>query len=1000
MASAASPPSKSSLATWWKQFKQRPHLKDDELDYLSDSEGASGSGSASAEGGASGGIYVSGRPKLRHLSHSSSAIGTIRSPSNQSVSVNGSGGGASGYGSASSGIGGGSGYNSAVGTNAMSPETFQADSGASDNAIFGVPLKQSVDYAWVPISLTDPETGESFKYGHIPVIVAKCGRYLKKNATSVEGIFRLSGSARRIKELQVIFSTPTRYGKDLDWTGFNVHDAANVLRRYLNNLPEPIVPLQFYEQFRDPLREYPRVVEYLTQQSAATSAALGAGASGLSSLPSYRREQAQAQAFAQAQAQAQAAAGNQGGDDTSNHGPTIPLSASVPRSITLGLSNEESTSRSRTGSGSSIGAGTTGSIGTGQATASSTTLSASPGQSPFLPARTSSAQQQLQSTQQNGHTSTQPSQASQTTPEIGSILHSDINAAVDRYQHLISILPPLNRQLLMYILDLLSVFAARAEENLMPAANLAAIFQPSILSHPNHDMSPQEYHLSRSAIEFLVQHSNKFLTHVENEAIRQHQQDKRDGKTTDLADPRAASSTAGAPGSTGLEPVNINSATESTPESTTTSGNGSVSRTSGTTTTFVTPNPYSKQTYENGSGGSSGGGLTVHRRRHSKSLSSVGSSGPPVPIVGSNYHSIQRVPVASISQEPNTTTAAAGGAPPPLQYQRQPSDDSNGFLTTIKRTVSITRRPSQRRSTSGSSTSSAARLRSSSGAKPTPGTLGGSVVSTPTAQSPAPQAVNIPEIITTNASQVDITTPSPGFEAVSLQNTPGASPPLEPTRSPDSKKGLSNLFSRKSKSPNRGRASSDDYTRPEPSNFSNQSIDQAMAMLSTTGTTDLGSGSSGVPGGMHHIQSSLPPPQQPFLHHSNHSNSSLGQSSTTSGGGAGDSDYDTGNPRPQDDSGSPNRKTKSRWRRSLMMFNMAGVGDSFHDLSNTSTTSSYGASHVPDLQTGDNLSPTNSAIRSQSPGRWFKKKALNRGRSSSRDGNHPDPDAPSDTAPQ
>src|ERR1700744_144567 len=80
-------------------------------------------------------------------------------------------------------------------------------------------------------------------------------------ATEVEGIFRLSGSARRIKELQEIFDSPERYGKGLDWTGYTVHDAANILRRYLNQLPEPIVPLEFYESFREPLRVYQKQVK-------------------------------------------------------------------------------------------------------------------------------------------------------------------------------------------------------------------------------------------------------------------------------------------------------------------------------------------------------------------------------------------------------------------------------------------------------------------------------------------------------------------------------------------------------------------------------------------------------------------------------------------------------------------------------------------------------------------------------------------------------------------
>jgi hypothetical protein len=57
------------------------------------------------------------------------------------------------------------------------------------------------------------------------------------SATQIEGIFRVSGSSKRINELQAIFDSPPRYGKDLDWQGYSVHDAASVLRRYLNQMP-------------------------------------------------------------------------------------------------------------------------------------------------------------------------------------------------------------------------------------------------------------------------------------------------------------------------------------------------------------------------------------------------------------------------------------------------------------------------------------------------------------------------------------------------------------------------------------------------------------------------------------------------------------------------------------------------------------------------------------------------------------------------------------------
>lgn len=41
----------------------------------------------------------------------------------------------------------------------------------------------------------------------IPVVVAKCGLYLKEYATEVEGTFRISGSAKRMRELQTIFDS-------------------------------------------------------------------------------------------------------------------------------------------------------------------------------------------------------------------------------------------------------------------------------------------------------------------------------------------------------------------------------------------------------------------------------------------------------------------------------------------------------------------------------------------------------------------------------------------------------------------------------------------------------------------------------------------------------------------------------------------------------------------------------------------------------------------------
>jgi GTPase-activating protein SAC7 len=179
----------------------------------------------------------------------------------------------------------------------------------------------------------------------------------------------LSGSAKRIKDLQTVFDSPERYGKGLDWTGYTVHDAANIFRRYLNQLPEPIVPLDFYERFRDPLRSH------------------------------------QAQAVGDMEAQEK---------------------------------------------------------------------------------------------------------------DVGNFDH---NNAVTTFQRLITELPPLNRQLLLYVLDLLAVFSSKSDCNRMNSANLAAIFQPGIISHPSHDMAPKEYRLSQDVLIFLIENQDNFLFGMNGTAV-------------------------------------------------------------------------------------------------------------------------------------------------------------------------------------------------------------------------------------------------------------------------------------------------------------------------------------------------------------------------------------------------------------------------------------------------------------------------------------------------
>lgn len=57
-----------------------------------------------------------------------------------------------------------------------------------------------------------------------------------------------------MQKLEAAFNEPPRYGKGLDWSGYTVHDAAGILLRYLQRLPESIIPVTMYEAFQNPLK--------------------------------------------------------------------------------------------------------------------------------------------------------------------------------------------------------------------------------------------------------------------------------------------------------------------------------------------------------------------------------------------------------------------------------------------------------------------------------------------------------------------------------------------------------------------------------------------------------------------------------------------------------------------------------------------------------------------------------------------------------------------------
>ncbi|KAI0144646.1 Rho GTPase activation protein [Xylariaceae sp. FL1272] len=77
-------------------------------------------------------------------------------------------------------------------------------------------------------------------------------------------------------------------------------------------------------------------------------------------------------------------------------------------------------------------------------------------------------------------------------------------------QQLIRALPPSNRQLLIYLLDLIKVFGG-SRTNKMTVARLTAAFQPAILSKPPAEMDAEAYAVAGRVVIFLTDFHEDFL---------------------------------------------------------------------------------------------------------------------------------------------------------------------------------------------------------------------------------------------------------------------------------------------------------------------------------------------------------------------------------------------------------------------------------------------------------------------------------------------------------
>uniref|UniRef100_A0A4W2EPC1 Rho GTPase activating protein 25 n=1 Tax=Bos indicus x Bos taurus TaxID=30522 RepID=A0A4W2EPC1_BOBOX len=107
-------------------------------------------------------------------------------------------------------------------------------SGTPSGAVFGQRLDETVAYE------------QKFGPHLVPILVEKCAEFILEHGLNEEGIFRLPGQDNLVKQLRDAFDAGERPSFDRDT---DVHTVASLLKLYLRDLPEPVVPWSQYDGF-------------------------------------------------------------------------------------------------------------------------------------------------------------------------------------------------------------------------------------------------------------------------------------------------------------------------------------------------------------------------------------------------------------------------------------------------------------------------------------------------------------------------------------------------------------------------------------------------------------------------------------------------------------------------------------------------------------------------------------------------------------------------------
>ncbi|XP_034027122.1 rho GTPase-activating protein 25 [Thalassophryne amazonica] len=108
--------------------------------------------------------------------------------------------------------------------------------GMHTSAVFGKNLVDTVTYE------------QRFGPHMVPILVQTCVEYIRQHGLNEEGIFRLPGQDNAVRQFRDAFDAGERpsFPSDTD-----VHTVASLLKLYLRELPEPVVPWTQYQDFLD-----------------------------------------------------------------------------------------------------------------------------------------------------------------------------------------------------------------------------------------------------------------------------------------------------------------------------------------------------------------------------------------------------------------------------------------------------------------------------------------------------------------------------------------------------------------------------------------------------------------------------------------------------------------------------------------------------------------------------------------------------------------------------